>query len=178
MKKCISVLLLVIIVFSSMMLPTSAVENSDMFIYELNEDGVSYAVTGIKDKSVYSIVVPSEYNGLPVTVIKNCAFLGCYGNVSVVVIPEGIKEIRDSAFAHFPKLKAVSFPLSLEKIGWCAFYESTSQLKYIYYPGTKEQWENIYIDNWAFGGLNNEGVVFAPAPIYHVKEDVCFIHCL
>lgn len=174
MKKCISMLLLVIILFSSMVLPTSAVGNQDIFTYELNEDGVSYAVTGIKDKSVYSIVVPSEYNGLPVTVIKNCAFLGCYGNVSVVVIPEGIKEIRDSAFAHFSKLKAISLPLSLEKIGWCAFFESTSQLEYIYYPGTQEQWESIYIDHCGLGGLEiyQGDPIYSAAPKCHVKEEV------
>jgi hypothetical protein len=154
--------------------PTSAADNVDIFTYRLNEDGASYTVTGIKDMYVNTISVPSEYKGMPVTSISAGAFLGCHTTVTVVIIPEGIKEIGNSAFAHFGHLRSISLPVSLEKIGWCAFYESTENLKYIYYPGTAEQWENISIDYCGLYGYGEipEGVVFSSAPKCHVKENI------
>ena len=174
MRKCISVILVVIVVLGGVIVPTSAADNVDIFTYRLNEDGASYTVTGIKDMYVNTISVPSEYKGMPVTSISAGAFLGCHTTVTVVIIPEGIKEIGNSAFAHFGHLRSISLPLSLEKIGWCAFYQSTSQLEYIYYPGTKEQWENIYIDHYGLGGLENHqgGPIYSATPNCHVKENV------
>ena len=178
MKRFLSVILLVTVILTSFAVPASAIEIDEInFTYELNEDGKSYTLTEVDytmsegQKTLRNIVVPSTHNGLPVTSIGVRAFAECY-NITVVVIPEGITEIGMGAFHYLSDLKAVSFPLSLKKIDAGAFRGSTGRLKYIYYPGSKEQWDKIEIEEGNNFYIGEDDRVFSQTPDCHVIDDV------
>ncbi len=63
--------------------------------YKLN--GSTYTVTGIGTCTDTHIIIPSEYNGLPVTSIGSNAFSGC-NNILAVTIPDSITSIDTTAF--------------------------------------------------------------------------------
>ena len=86
--------------------------------------------------------------------IRNSVLERCYDeNVENAVIPDGVTEIAHDAFCsfypvHFLKsLKSLSFPSSLEEIGWDSFehLESVSQIEF---RGTVEQWEKVKGKEW------------------------------
>lgn len=93
-------------------------------VYTLNEDGKSYAVTGIGDWDEPVLVIPAEYSGLPVTAIgddafKNCTFL------TGVTIPDSIRYINYRAFYGCAGLKTVQIPNSVTFIGGQVFIDCT-----------------------------------------------------
>ncbi len=65
--------------------------------YELSEDGKSYIVTGIGSFDGINLVIPSEYDGKPVTAIGQAAFYDCK-KLTNVTIPDSITTIGDKAF--------------------------------------------------------------------------------
>lgn len=65
--------------------------------YELSEDESYYILSGIGDCTETAIVVPAEYNGLPVKEIRDWAF-SSDENITSVVIHEDIEYIGESAF--------------------------------------------------------------------------------
>ncbi|MBR2876036.1 MAG: hypothetical protein IKC01_02760, partial [Clostridia bacterium] len=46
---------------------TANAASVDDLTFEINEDGQSYSVTGCSEDASGEIVIPSTYNGLPVT---------------------------------------------------------------------------------------------------------------
>lgn len=65
--------------------------------YELDSDGKSYIVSGLSDFLVSKeLVIPKEYNGLPITKIKDYAFAN--KDIPSIVIPSNIIEIGKRAF--------------------------------------------------------------------------------
>lgn len=92
--------------------------------FALNQDGQSYTVTGLKDKTktalrtVTALVLQSTYQGLPVTSIGWGAFYVCVGLTSIT-IPNSVMSIGEQAFSGCMSLTSIR------------------------YNGTKEQWEAI-----------------------------------
>ncbi len=119
-----------------------APQPSEGLEYMQNEDGRSFSVTGIGSCSDTDIVIPSSYDGSPVTRIEDSAFISCENLVSVT-IPDGVTSIGDDAFSECSNLTSVTIPGSVTTIGDCAF--SLSGLIKITIP------ENVtYIGNQAF----------------------------
>ena len=58
-------------------------EPSEGLEFELNDDGRSYSVVGIGTCKDTNIVIPAEYNDLPVTSIEREAFWGCESLTSI-----------------------------------------------------------------------------------------------
>ena len=78
------------------------VSASEGLAYTLNEDGESYSVTGIGEcTDTDIIIIPSAYEGKPVTAIGAGAFQGC------------------------TSFSSITIPTSVQKIGGYAFYESS-----------------------------------------------------
>ena len=103
--------------------------------YSLNEN--SYTVTGIgtyinTDGDGTKLVIPSEHNGLPVTVIETDAFGGAEDIVSVS-IPETVTSIGAAAFSGCTNLAYAYIPESVTSIGASAFSGCTN-LAYAYIP--------------------------------------------
>ncbi len=97
----------------------------DLLQYELAEGGESYIVTGIDDRTVSSIVIPSEYNGKPVTSIGNSAFSSC-SKLTSVKIPDSITSIDSGAFRQCLNLAYITIPDSVTSIGSSAFSNCTN----------------------------------------------------
>ena len=71
------------------------------------------------------VVIPAQFDGLPVLIIGSDAFAGNDLNITSVVIPENITDIAGSAF-RYNKLTSVTFPRSLQRVGSNAFENCTS----------------------------------------------------
>ena len=101
--------------------------------YTLSSDGLSYSVKrfsySIDDEK--NVVIPSEYNGKPVTGISVMAFMAIKG------------------------LKSITIPNSIEKFAWIIIGDCTD-LTAIDYQGTIEQWNAIEKQN---GWVQNSGNV-------------------
>lgn len=94
--------------------------------FMLNPDEQSYSVTGIGSCQDRDIIIPSEYNGLPVTSIGKNAFVGTY--LSKVEIPNSVKSIETNAFGRCTYLESITIPSSVTSIGRQAFSGCTSLL--------------------------------------------------
>ena len=93
----------------------------DPAAHELSADGSYYIVAGI-EAGIYAdeLIIPDEYNGLPVYEIANGAFEGNTDIVSVQM-GAGLHGIGERAFAGCANLKTVNIPEEVADIGGEAF---------------------------------------------------------
>ncbi|MGI6357023.1 MAG: leucine-rich repeat protein [Lentisphaerae bacterium] len=87
-------------------------------VYQLNEDGESYAVWAYCGQAV-NVNVPAMFAGKPVTVISENAFADNKNRLSVV-LPEGLQRIEADAFSYSGR-SSVTLPSTLYYIGARAF---------------------------------------------------------
>lgn len=87
------------------------------FVYSVGQDDVTLAGYYGEQSEV---TVPSEYNGKPVTIIGEQAFVG-NTDITKVVIGDGVLNIYGGAFANCTKLKEVSISASVRMINNLAF---------------------------------------------------------
>lgn len=122
MKKVLSVVLMLAMIVSALALASCSPGDNSGLMYELNEDGQSYSVSGLsKSFKEAELVIPSEYKGKPVTGIGDTAFAKCT-DLKSVVIPDGIKSIGNYAFNECVGLASITIPDSVTDIGSKAFY--------------------------------------------------------
>lgn len=94
--------------------------------YTLNDDGISYSVTGCGNLNKEStIIIPDVYNNLPVVSISSIAFKHC-NNVTNIVLPNSITSIGDWAFNYCSSLTNINIPDSVTYIGMYAFSDCVS----------------------------------------------------
>ncbi len=86
---------------------------SEGLSYTLINDGTAYEVSGIDTKKATNVIIPTTYNGLPVTSIGEDAFYDCT-KLTSVTIPDSVTNIGDSAFSNCYKLIEVINKSSLE----------------------------------------------------------------
>lgn len=86
------------------------------------------------------IVIPGSVRVIDDEAFGQCAGLG----LKKVVLSEGLVQIGREAFEKCLSLRSISLPRSLKQIGRWAFRDTN--LKDIYYPGTKEEFKRITID--------------------------------
>ncbi len=138
--------------------------NEEYLTFTLNEDGESYSV-GCSNKEISGdIVIPSTYNGLPVTTIRSAGFINCKALASVI-IPDSVTDIDDYAFMYCDNLERVNIPDGVTHIGQQAFRDCVKitefsipevvndiEIMAFYntgYYNNKNNWSNnaLYIDN-------------------------------
>lgn len=102
---------------------------SEGLSFTKRDDGVSYAVTGF-DKSAGRVIIPAEYDGLPVVEIGAEVFINC-PRMSILRMPDSIKTIGEYAF-YGSNIVELTIPKNVEEIGTNAF-GGCLKLKKIYY---------------------------------------------
>jgi hypothetical protein len=123
--------------------PVLTEKYSEGLAYELSDDETYYIVTGIGDCADTDIIIPSTYEGKPVTAIGSSAFERCTGLTSIV-IPDSVTSIGNGAFYFCYGLTSIAIPDSVTSIGDAAFYMCDGLID-VYYTGSKEEWNNISI---------------------------------
>ena len=83
-----------------------------------------------------------------ITKIEDYTFDWC-SSLQSVTIPEGVTSIGERAFSNCSSLESISIPDTVTSISCCVFCNSDKLIS-IYYSGTKEQWNNIDKDVWAY----------------------------
>ncbi|MCH5351641.1 MAG: leucine-rich repeat protein [Clostridiales bacterium] len=100
------------------------------------KEGNAYTVSGMTGEETI-VVIPSEYNGLPVTKIQGEYGTGAFARKAItsVTIPDSIEEIGQNSFNNCSALASVNIGTasSLKKIGNNAF-SGNAALKQIYLP--------------------------------------------
>ncbi|MDR0855195.1 MAG: leucine-rich repeat protein, partial [Christensenellaceae bacterium] len=93
------------------------------FAFAMNEDIASYMLLKYRTDApaVTTLTLPAEYNGLPVTTIKNYSALsGTYGsnleNVTTIIIPEGYTKLNNGSFSGFPNLEHIYLPSTITSL--------------------------------------------------------------
>ncbi len=76
--------------------------------YKLNSDEKSYSVISIGTCTDEKIIIPSIYEGLPVTIIGYEAFASCE-NITSITIPESIVSIEHGAFSNCTVLTEINY---------------------------------------------------------------------
>lgn len=97
-----------------------------------------YAFNGCR--SLESIELPDSIKS-----IGMYSFMGCT-NLKSVTLPDNLTDLFYYSFDNCENLESVTIPVSLKTIQKNTFYNCTS-LTDVYYSGTKEQWENMEIEN-------------------------------
>lgn len=110
--------------------PVAETEPAEMV--ELTLTNSYWGVVGIGTCTGTDIVIPGNYEGLPVEYIANYAFLSCT-YLRHVTLPDGIYSIRGSAFASCNNLESINLPKALIQLGGYAF-SGCSSLKSIEIP--------------------------------------------
>lgn len=118
MKKLIlsGILIVFLVLFSTV----AAFAASGEYEYEILEDG-SARITKYRGDAV-KLVIPSEFDGVPVTQIGVEAFCEC-NSIKNVEIPNCVTSIGGAAFNKCESLESVSFSDGVKYIGRYAFQE-------------------------------------------------------
>ncbi len=93
--------------------------------FTLNNDGKTYAVTGIGSTRDTDIVIPNVYKDLPVTTIGSRAFYGCI-NLTSITIPDSVTVIDSHAFSGCSSLTSITIPDSVTVINTHVFADCSS----------------------------------------------------
>ena len=96
-----------------------------IFTFTLNSDGFTYTLSSIGSCTDKTIVIPSTYNGLSVTVIGVGVFAS-NKNITSVTLPDSIIRIEDRAFRWCHSLAEINFPDKVTYIGYASFSECKS----------------------------------------------------
>lgn len=89
-----------------------------------------------------TVIIPKEIGGIPVKIIRSHAFYNT--DIKHVILPEGLEEIQDRAFASCTLLKEINFPSTLKHIGNEAFVYCESLKSIILNEGLTSLSEGIF----------------------------------
>ena len=132
----------------------------DDYNYSINTDGT---VTIEKYNGLASeINIPSEING---KMVSNIGYKSFYNkaNIRKVCVSNSVVAIGWLAFEGCNNLTSITIPNSVMSIGDSAF-RYCDNLKDVYYTGTQEEWNNIYI------GIGNDLLTGATIHFNHIKS--------
>jgi len=151
-------------------------ENCDATVYVIDdgkEDPVNALQYSVKDgkatvigieNAVGDLVIPAEYEGVPVTAIGDFAFLRCK-ELTSVVISDGIECIGEGAFDECSSMRSVTIPSSVKVIGDSAF--SHCGLEQVILPEGVQ-----HIGGWAFSECPRLAYASIPSSVTEMGDYV------
>jgi len=104
------------------------IKPSEGMLFGLAPDSTYYILISIGQCTDTEIIIPAEYEGLPVKAIANRAFYK-YEKLTSVIIPNGVTSIGDNAFYACKKLKNILIPNSVTSIGEYAFWNCEKMMR-------------------------------------------------
>ena len=137
-------------------LPSEGLKFEKIFVKE------EYAVTGIGSCTDRDIIIPAEYEGLPVTSIGEYAFRNC-SSLTSVEVPDSVTSIGYEAFWYCSGLTSVVIGDSVTTIGSYAF-SGCRNLTSVYYKGPANWWREISV------GQSNDYLSYATHYYYSESE--------
>ena len=140
-----------------------------LFDYFLNADEKSYSIRMGENPLPKSIVIPYEYNGLPVTSIGEYAFSEC-ASITHVTIPNSVTIIGDFSFYVCNKIAHLTLPDSLTSIGEYAFADCHALTEISVPYGV------TFIGNAAFMNCNSLKTIAIPDTVSFMGYGV-FLQC-
>lgn len=141
----------------------------------LTEIIIPYGVAEIADStfetciSLSSVTIPVSVRSIGTLAFKDCraltaitlpdgmakiseyTFSGC-SSLASVTIPDGVQTVRSYAFASCSSLTSIAIPVSLRRVENYAF-SGCVNLRDVYYKGSEEQKNAIYIDSGSAASL-------------------------
>lgn len=133
----------------------------------ISDGGNSYSVSGYVGTTT-DITIPSSYNGLPITAIKDGAFQN--SEIQSVIIPDSVTAICASAFQNCKNLKSVTLGSGVEIIGTYAFYLCGKLEEVNFGNGLKD------ISNGAFRECSSLSKIIIPEKTENIS-DYAFAYC-
>lgn len=132
------------------------------------QDGYAF----IDECSLYAVgkvIVPSSYNGYPVTTMAPYAFMDCK-QIAEIVLPDGFEKIECGAFDRCTALKTINIPDSVTEIEFAAFRDCTS-LQSISIPDSVTS-----MSGHVFSGCSSLSVANIPAGVDEIGFEL-FKNC-
>ncbi len=114
MKKVLSLIPFLFLFCITLFLCTSC-KKENSIVFDIIDGKKEYRVVSIEELNDGNIIIPSEYNGLPVTEIGERAFAG-ESKVVSVYIPDSVVVIGEQAFDDCRNLESIRLPQYLEVI--------------------------------------------------------------
>ncbi len=125
---------------SSQSSQNTTTNTDDYYWFKLSSDGKSYYYWKRTNTEDPNPVIPSTYEGLPVTGILERAFNG--SSITSVKLPDKLEKIGRYAFTNCQSLTAITFPKTLTFIGDSAFMQCY-KLATVRFNGTIEEWKKV-----------------------------------
>lgn len=148
-------------------------DNEINFIYlKSNDEKDGFIVFGsFFTSSNIDLVIPDEYNSLPIIEIADSAF-DSNKSISSLVLPNSIRRIGDRAFYNCSNIKGeLMLPSSLEEIGDEAFANCTSLYGELVLPSKLKR-----IGKYGLANTNFSGRISIPHLITTIEEGT-FYNC-
>ena len=114
--------------------------------------------------SLTEITLPNGVTSMGVGAFSDCS------NLTGIVIPNSMTSIGLSVFNGCGKLREITIPSSITSIGTYAFLDCVD-LSDVYYSGTKEQWEQIKIEENGNERLLNATIHYKESPTPPTPEE-------
>ena len=149
-------------------LPASAeMYEEEMWVIRDYEGGV-YSIS-CSDKTITEVEIPSEVNGMTISMVEVDGFKDCTA-LKKVIVPDTVTVIEDYSFYNCPALEEINIPKTVKNIGFQAFYGCAS-LKSMDIPASVKD-----IEAFAFEGCTSlVGVnIAADNPAYKDENGILF----
>ena len=123
-------------------------DKSVLIKYPTNNERLYYVVPDTVNE-IYDYAFYYYPNLTGITISDNVKRIGeyafaCWVNLESVVIPDSVTEIATDAFAQCYNLKTITLPASITFYDAYVFF-SCESITDVYYMGTEEQWEQVYV---------------------------------
>ncbi len=135
----------------------------------LTGDGSGYVVTGIGSCKDTDIIIPAAYKGLPVTEVKEHAFMS-NDKICSVTLPDSVETLGEYAFAFCDNLRSVTLSAGLKEVGSGAF-SHCPLLEHIDFNGC------TVLGEWMFSGSKGLRTLVIPGNIREIPNGAFASNC-